>query len=299
MSEFPQKDPGQCFRIPQQTLLRLTGGDRQKWLHNFCTADIKSLEPGQGCEAFVLNVKGKTMAHIIVLASKYDLIVLLVGQPETPLVEHFEKYIITEDVRIEDLSVNHELWYANGDRIDLMFQRSFPKWVAYGHGLVRDRVVAVSTSLRGKPDWLMLVERSENVPLWNGGMHEISQQQFDELRFVSRFPVTGSDVTTAHLPQEFCRDEQAISFTKGCYLGQETVARIDALGHVNYFFVQLEWGVESAEVGLELTRDDKAVGNVTSVAGVRGLGFVRRLMAKPGERFGSALGEVTVVANPI
>ncbi|MDG2015248.1 MAG: hypothetical protein P8J33_17210, partial [Pirellulaceae bacterium] len=223
-----------------------------------------------------------------------DLIVLLVGQPETPLVDHFNKYIITEDVRIEDLSVNHELWYANGERIDLMFRRTFPEWASYAHGLVRDRVVAVSTSLRGQPDWLMLVEKSESVPLWNGGMQEISQEHFDELRFESRFPVTGSDVTTAHLPQEFCRDEQAISFTKGCYLGQETVARIDALGHVNYFFVRLEMTAESAETGLALTRDDKDVGNVTSVAGSQGLGFVRRLMAKPGERFGSAIGEVSI-----
>ena len=63
--------------------------------------------------------------------------------------------------------------------------------------------------------------------------------------------------------------------------------------------MRLEWSVESAEVGLELTRDDKAVGNVTSVAGAQGLGFVRRLMAKPGERFGSTLGEVVVGANPI
>src|SRR5262249_35907407 len=77
----------------------------------------------------------------------------------------------------------------------------------------------------------------------------------------------GHDVTADNLPQEIGRDDRAISFVKGCYLGQETVARIDALGHVNRRLMGLI--AETADVpaaGTELLADGKVVGTVTSSA---------------------------------
>src|SRR5262249_55407670 len=90
---------------------------------------------------------------------------------------------------------------------------------------------------------------------------------FDVLRIEAGLPLFGVDFSDANLPQEVGRDDVAISFKKGCYLGQETVARIDALGHVN----QRICGVNSAgqtvpERGIELTRDGVGVGHVTSAA---------------------------------
>jgi len=123
----------------------------------------------------------------------------------------------------------------------------------------------------------------------------MTEGEFDFQRISNRFPLTGVDVSVDHLPQEYGRDKEAISFTKGCYLGQETVARIDALGHVNYLFVQLELPSESLAEGAELTRDEKVVGSVSTVSGTSGLGFVRRLMAKTDERFQCAAGEVRVL----
>ena len=65
------------------------------------------------------------------------------------------------------------------------------------------------------------------------GLIEVDADSFDVLRIEAGTPVFGKDVTDKNLPQEFGRDDRAINFVKGCYLGQETVARIDALGHVN------------------------------------------------------------------
>lgn len=295
MNEKQPEKKDRCYQIPNPVLLRLTGSDRQKWLHNFCTADIKKLEPGQGCEAFVLNVKGKTMAHVIVLATKYDLTLMTLGATELPLTEHFLKYIITEDVQIEDLTGNQDLWYVTGDRMDRMFESRFPSREAYQHSLVRDQVIAVSTQISQRPDWLLLVNKTDPVAEWNAGMDRMTEVEFDFQRFTNRFPLTGIDVSVEHLPQEYGRDKEAISFTKGCYLGQETVARIDALGHVNYLFVQLALPSETIAKGAELTRDAKVVGSVSTISGNRGLGFVRRLMAKPDERFQCAEGEVRVL----
>jgi folate-binding protein YgfZ len=287
-------ETGCCYRFPQRVLLRLTGADRQKWLHNFCTADVRSLQPGRGCEAFVLNVKGKTIAHAIILVSDFDVTLLVAGEPEIDLQQHLDRYIIREDVHIQNLDASHELWFARGTRLDEMQGSALTGGPRYGHALIRDGVIAVSTRISERPDWLLLVPRSDAVNRWYGGLQEVDTWTFDRLRFASRFPANGVEVTLAHLPQEFGRDEAAISFTKGCYLGQETVARIDALGHVNFFLVRLDFQSPDVTAGLELFRDDKQVGRVTSCVDLQGLGFVRRSCARAGEVLQSATGPVTV-----
>jgi folate-binding protein YgfZ len=119
-------------------------------------------------------------------------------------------------------------------------------------------------------------------------------------------PLFGQDITEKNLPQEVARDALAISFTKGCYLGQETVARIDALGHVNQTLCGLRFaGPDSPPPGTELTIDDKVVAHVTSAAfsprlgGPLALGYVRRGHTLPGTAFTSSRGPASVVKLPL
>ena len=288
-------DTGVCFQIPTVTLLRLTGSDRQSWLHNFCTADIKALEPGQGCEAFILNVKGRTIAHAVIVMSKYDLTVVSIGEPDLNLADHCNKYIINEDVVVEDIGENHRLWYGFGKKLNSMFDRSFKDARLYSHALVRDRTVAITTKICGQEDWLLIVNKTEDLEKWYGGLEKLESNEFHTKRFFSRFPINGIDVTLDHLPQEFCRDKEAISFTKGCYLGQETVARIDAIGHVNYFFVNLQFESDVEAAGIKLVRDEKQVGNITSSVGKQALGFVRKVFAKQDEVFETETGKAKIM----
>ena len=99
------------------------------------------------------------------------------------------------------------------------------------------------------------------------GVAPCGQAAFDAARIEWGFPLVGHDISDANLPQEIARDKLAISFTKGCYLGQETVARIDALGHVNKTLVGLRFaGSTLPPAGSELLAGDQAVGQVTSSA---------------------------------
>ena len=105
------------------------------------------------------------------------------------------------------------------------------------------------------------------------GLAEIDAATFDVLRVEAGTPISGRDVTPNHLPQEVGRDDRAIDFVKGCYLGQETVARLDALGHVNKILKGLR--VEGAVVpppGASVTFEGKSVGTVTSSAWSEGWG---------------------------
>ncbi len=111
--------------------------------------------------------------------------------------------------------------------------------------------------------WQALLEHQAAV-----GPVIISDETFELLRIQAGTPVFGKDVTARTLPQEIGRDDRAISFVKGCYLGQETVARIDALGHVNQMMkgLRFEPGAPGPAPGWQLWDDGKSVGTVTSVA---------------------------------
>jgi folate-binding protein YgfZ len=95
---------------------------------------------------------------------------------------------------------------------------------------------------------------------------EVDPASMEILRIEAGTPVFGKDITEKNLPQEIGRDDRAISFIKGCYLGQETVARIDALGHVNQFLKGLEFSEQLPvpEPGSPLESEGKRFGVVTS-----------------------------------
>jgi folate-binding protein YgfZ len=116
------------------------------------------------------------------------------------------------------------------------------------------------------------------------------------------WPWYGVDITEDNLPQEVNRNEQAISFTKGCYLGQETVARIDALGHVNRRLAGLRFDADDLpRPGLELRIDGKGVGTVTSAAWSPrwdrpiALALLRQKPSAVGTRLASDVGEAEVI----
>jgi tRNA-modifying protein YgfZ len=116
----------------------------------------------------------------------------------------------------------------------------------------------------------------------------------------------GVDFNDSNLPQEVSRDREAISFTKGCYLGQETVARIDALGHVNQQLVGVRFlGTTLPDPGMQLIHDGRAVGNVTTATyspqldAPLALAMLRREHVAVNTRLDSSVGACELVALPV
>ena len=100
-----------------------------------------------------------------------------------------------------------------------------------------------------------------------GEVAECSGDAWNAIRVESAWPLWGVDFDDSNLPQEVGRDASAINFRKGCYLGQETVARIDALGHVNKKLVQVRFtGDAVPEPGANLVQGERTVGQVTSAS---------------------------------
>jgi folate-binding protein YgfZ len=140
------------------------------------------------------------------------------------------------------------------------------------------------------------------------GAAACGEQAFQSARIENGTPLYGADISEENLPQEIGRDQLAISFTKGCYLGQETVARIDALGHVNRTLCGVRFSCDSVpRAGTPLFSDalDKPVGQITSscwsprLKSPLALAFLKRGHHEPSTKLNWEGGPAEVVALPL
>ena len=224
----------------------VSGPDRARFLNNLCTNDIKRLKPGQGCEAFVTSPQGKTLAWITVAEEGEHLLVRADPGGLDSALPHFAKYSVFDDVEIGDMSdTTFEVHFAGAGVVDWLggwlgaaaidapLGGSGVGWNALLLTLVRESPlgpegITVIGHHSGSTDFA--IEWKANLP---ASGRTLTNEEADGMRIAAGTPAFGRDIQLDNLPQEIGRDAQAISFVKGCYLGQETVARLDALGHVN------------------------------------------------------------------
>ena len=302
-------------KLGGRTQVELTGSDRTQFLHNFCTNDITGLKPGEGCEAFLTSVKGKILAHVFVLC-RDDSLVLdgFAGQGDT-IVSHLDRYLIREDVQLRDCSARVEGILLGGKRWRERPSPELPLLPERPLSHCQTNLAGHTVSLRcvdlfGAPSFLLLCASADVQPilvsLQSLGGQACDQRAWDMARVEAGVPVYGEDITDVNLPQEVGRDDRAISFTKGCYLGQETVARIDALGHVNRTLAGVRYdGRQLPHRDSELLANGQSVGRVTSAVysprlnAPLAMAYVRREYDGLGTRLDSSVGEAEVVALPV
>ena len=238
-------------RVEGWSAIEAVGPDAGKFLQNLCTGDVLKLADGQSCEAMFLDVKAHIHAYGWVSrtgAERY--VVLLSSAHSDRLQTHLDRYLIREKVELK--LVPPGVWTISRDVASALTVRV----EAFGEGVV--------------------AALDADTP--SGRL--MSHEEFEQTRIALRVPLDGVDVDDRNLPQEVDRNSYAISFTKGCYLGQEPVARIDALGRVNWLLRCVRIEGAAPLPGLELTLDEKPVGRVTSSVSIEGgalaLAYVRR-----------------------
>lgn len=282
--------------------LILSGADRAKFLHNFCTADIKRMQVGDLREAFVLNLKGKLHGHVHVLCREESLELISWPNQTEVLRTHLDRFLIREKVAFHSADLVGT-GFLFGSTTDLASLESVPpgSWRELGTG---EATCLIAAGEFCGPGWLVLPSDPRAatgqvaLPLDVSRLPVASESQLEHWRISHACPRFGIDSSDETLPQELQRDEKAISFDKGCYLGQETVARIDSLGHVNRLLVKVSLSAAPvATLPAELRSQDAVVGTLTSLAPADrqplGLATVKRSVAKPGQRL--SCGDVDVV----
>lgn len=291
--------------------LEVTGADRAKFLQNMCTNDVQSLRPGEGCEAFFTNVKGHILAHVLITCREESHLLLRAAPQVSDLRSHLDRYIIREDVQLRDRTTEYRYLFVAGPT-------SGSKLGVIGEMLkspcsnAKVDIGGTSYTLIRLPmktsAWLLECARTSvesiSEQLEAAGIAKCDNEVWETVRIEAGFPIDRLDITEQNLPQEIVRNELAISFRKGCFLGQETVARIDALGHVNQTLVSVRFTSDRVPLrDTSLASEGKQVGRVTSACfsprekAPLALAYLRRGYDVPGTQLESEFGAAEMIAN--
>jgi folate-binding protein YgfZ len=271
--------------------IKVTGRDRQRFLNGMLTNEVKALDAGKGTFALFLDVKGHIQADMKVYVFPDHLLLVLQHYLVEKLMSGLDRYIMSEDVRMQDitgdLSMIQVLGPESAGFLNSRGITSLPE-DNYSHNTIS--VASTEANLIRLPvGYAILSEAGSGGSILeqlSGPM--AGSKAFDVFRIESGIPLMHRDMDESNFPQEVGLNG-AINFQKGCYLGQETMARIDAQGHVNKHLV----GIASSAViqaGDKIFKDQKEVGKITSstrsllLNQAFGLGFIRREFATEGER---------------
>ena len=284
--------------LPWLGRLDVTGGDRVDFLQGMLSNDVKKLRVGTGCPALLLSEQGKAVADMIVLAGEYGFALEGIASSLAAAQVALERFIVADDVEIAPAGAAERTFALLGPDAPVVVERlgaSAPP-APYDHvhtdmGGAALHLVRVPTP--GVGGFLCHVSADAAAAWWErcldvGGAVAAGYDVFDGLRIESGVPWHGRDVTVDTLALE-APYEAAISFRKGCYLGQEVMERVTARGHVNRKLVGLEiTGDVVPAAGTRLHAGARDVGWVTSAArswrlgGVIALAYVRREQLEPG-----------------
>jgi len=257
------------------------GGEAADFLQGQVSNDVEALAPGQGCYATILNHKGKLRSDLRVLrgADFYWLDTEAIGH--AVLRHMLVTYSLGRDVQWEDVGPGHSILSLLGPGADGLADTAPPapehSFVDTGSGLW------VRTDLG--IDILCSNSRAEELRA-ELGVEEVSEEVAECIRIESGRPRLGFDMDADTIPQEAGINERAVNFEKGCYVGQETVARLHYKGKPNRHLRGLVLS-EPAERGSEITLGDRVVGRIGSACvsprlGPVALALVRR-EAAPGD----------------
>lgn len=303
------------FELPNSSVIQILGIDAEKVVNNLCTNDIKKLAVNACCEAFVTNVRGWCVEHGFVLKTEGK--IQLVGQFGNPaaLCKHIDRYIVREDARITDLSESKSVFLMSAAEAEQLAQQAGSSFAAPKNGAVLAceiaslHLLAASVHLLSVNDLLVISDKADARGVMQAaaaaGLAIGSPEDFERQRIASFWPLSGREILEKSIPQELDRDHSSISFTKGCYLGQETIARLDAIGQLQKKLcaVQIETS-EPIELGATLMKADQPVGQVTSATVaesgryVQALAYLRRGNFEPGLQLTCNGAAAVVLSQP-
>lgn len=298
--------------------LSFTGPDRMRYLNAVLTNDIKSLSPGQGNVSLLLNPQGHILAEIETYVFPDKLFCVSYAMIRERLVEVLDKFIIMDDVTLTDETERFGTLALEGPKAAVVVREVCGVDIgALGElsstddavGAIPCRIVKRLTG--GVPGAEFVVDREELLALWEillnatrkHGGGPMGYSALSGLRLAQGIPWFGYDFGEKQIPHEAGLQDSHISYTKGCYTGQEIVERVRSRGQVNRQRVRLTFSGETMpEAGMPLMMEGKEVGFVTRAAKawdsvpprILGMSYVRKEGNAPGTTLQWAAGTATV-----
>jgi tRNA-modifying protein YgfZ len=278
--------------------LRATGEDRTRFLHAMTTNHVEQLKPGEGCYSFFLNAQGRILGDVNLPCFEDHF--LLDTEPETrrKLFEHLDRYIIADDVTLEDATDRIATIAVEGPESAAVLRKmgvaALPEapysTVPWSNEPGESTIARLSST--GADGYFLFVpaERKDEViaQLSTAGAVAATAEDARIVRIENGRPRYGEEITERYLVQE-TGQLQAVHFSKGCYLGQEIVERVRSRAQIHRVLRKLE--IDTAEpppVGTKFKSGDADAGEIVSAAFSPALqktvamAYVRVPFAEPG-----------------
>lgn len=289
--------------LSHRGLLQITGPDRVAFLQGMLSNDLLALKPFEGQFATILNQQGKVLADVRVLCAMNSLYLDFSESLKEKIIAHLNRYLVADEVEIADRSEEYATVSLQGPHAETLLlalagQVDLPEQFAH-HGMINASgaaICVVRASHTGETGFDLVIPRADLVKVaqrltdlgeqftaaW------IGKEALETLRIEAGMPRYGADFTEDNLLLETGLDTH-VSFTKGCYLGQEIVERVRSRGHVNRKLCGLLiGGATPARHGDAIRADEKQVGTITSsvysprLKQAVALGYVHRDHWEPG-----------------
>jgi folate-binding protein YgfZ len=270
------------------------------------TNDVEKLSPGSGCYAAHLSPQGKIVAHMRIFKDDDALWLSLERDAIPKLIAAFDRLLIMEDVQVADVSADYTIIGLFGPQGPSVLS----SWLgepANVHALHSHRIVAdgrVIASQLGYEIWVPRDKSDAVLKFFTGqAVPIVERDTWEVLRTEAGIPVFGVDIDeTTTMPE---LGEAGISYDKGCYIGQEVVAKVKYIGHVNRRFIGLVLGGnELPAVRSPILKGGREVGYITTaVISPRlnrpiALGFVSRAAYAAGSEVETGAGTAKIVDLP-
>lgn len=288
--------------------IRATGEDRIRLLHGISSNDVESLSPGEGVYAFFLNAQGRILADSYIFVAADHVLIDCEPGAGPSLLEHIESYIIMDDVSLQSAARETALLAVAGPQAAKAVAALGPQLPDKDLSFVEaDGLVVYRVPIGDMPSYRIAVasDRRRTVidALEAQGASAASENAWEAHRVQSGVPRFGVDFGPENIPHE-TQQLQAVSFTKGCYTGQEIVERVRSRGRVQRLLVGVALESSALPADLTVRVGGKPVGTLTSPtpgispsAKACGFAIVRREAAVPGtavEVGGTPAGTVDV-----
>lgn len=286
--------------LSYRSRLCVTGADRVRFLHGQVTNDIQRLRTGDGCYTAIVNGKGKMESDAIVWRLPDEMLLDFEPGLAGAIVQRLEKYIVADDVQVQDVAQFYGLLSVQGPEAERVIRAAgifgdpHPEPLKFSHRIDADMgdLYLMNQPRTGSAGFdcfipvaaLNTVAEALLTATKAAGGGWCGWQALEAARIEAGIPRFGMDMDSGNLPLE-CIGDRAVSYNKGCYIGQEVLNRVHTIGHVNRELRSLRLADDLRALpakGDKLFHRGKEVGFVTSsLASAQfhaniALGYVRR-----------------------
>jgi tRNA-modifying protein YgfZ len=292
------------FDLTPRGRLRVTGRDRARLLHNVTSNEVKKLAAGSGCYAFLLTPQGRIQADLNLFCFADHFLIDTEPELRETVPRLILKYKVADQVEVEDItSATWAIAIEGPTAAQALTAAGTPApFELYSH-LPWGECTVANISETAQPGFRIFGPATHPPPTLDA-ITRASEADVRQVRIENGRPRFGEDIRETSLPQE-TGQMHAVSFQKGCYIGQEIVERIRAQGHVNKHLVRLAMEASAPpSPGTKLMADGKEVGEITSAVcspefGVAVLANVRVPHTEPGTVLdaGGIAARVTALQN--